>query len=99
MIYSSIKRLPKEPQSKLIELIRLDIMSNDSINVVWREVYGREMKTFKKIDANKVKNVDAFIDQLINIINNNCIVKNNCYSKVKLYYKWLKSKIRDGWCL
>ena len=62
LIYSSLKKLPKEPQPKLIELIRLDTMSNDSINVVWREIYGRERKTFKKIDANKVKNVDAFID-------------------------------------
>ena len=62
LIYSSLKRLPKEPQPKLIELIRLDTMSNDSINVVWCEIYGRERKTFKKIHANKVKNIDAFID-------------------------------------
>ena len=77
--------LPKVPQPKLIELIRLDTLSNDSINVVWREIYERERKTFKKIDVNKVKNVDAFIDQLINIINNKTvllkttvIVKLNC---------------------
>ena len=70
LIYSSLKRLPKEPQPKLIELIRLDTMSNDSINVVWREIYEREKKTFKRIDANKVKNVDDFIDKLINVINN-----------------------------
>ena len=42
LIYSSLKRLPKEPQPKLIELIRLDTISNDSINVVWREIYERE---------------------------------------------------------
>ena len=70
MIYSSLKRLPKEPQRKLIGLIRLDTMSNDSINVVWCEIYERERETFKKIDANKVKNVYAFIDKLINVINN-----------------------------
>ena len=77
--------LPKVPQPKLIELIRLDTLSNDSINVVWREIYERERKTFKKIDVNKVKNVDAFIDQLINVINNKTvllkttvIVKLNC---------------------
>ena len=49
-------------------------MSNDSINVVWHEIYGRERKTFKKIDANKVKNVDAFMDQLISVINNKTIL-------------------------
>ena len=62
MIHSSLKKLPKEPQPKLIELIRLNTMSNDSINIVWREIS-------KKIDVNKVKNVDAFIDQLINVTN------------------------------
>ena len=41
----------------------------------------RERNVFKKIDANKIKNVDDFIGPLKNI------VKNNCYSKVKLYYK------------
>ena len=55
LIHSSLKKLPKEPQPKLIELIRLDTMSNDSINIVWREIYDRERKTFKKIDVNKVK--------------------------------------------
>ena len=45
----------------------------------------RERKVFKNIDANKIKNVDGFIDQLINIINNQTvflkttvIVKLNC---------------------
>ena len=85
LIYSALKRLPKESQPKLTELIRLDTISNDSINVVWREIYEKERNVFKKIDANKVKNVDGFIDQLINVINNKIvllkttvIVKLNC---------------------
>ena len=85
LIYGSLRRLHKEPQPKLIELIRLDTISNNSINVVWSEIYERERKVFKKIDGNKVKNVDAFIDQLINVINNKTvllkatvIVKLNC---------------------
>ena len=91
MIYSALNRLPKESQPKLIELIRLDAITNDSINVIWREIHERERerererKVFKKIDLNKIKNVDGFIDQLINIINNQTvflkttvIVKLNC---------------------
>ena len=74
MIFSALKRLPKESQPKLIELIRLDTISKDSINDVWREISERGRKIFKKIDANKVKNVDDFIDQLINIINNKTIL-------------------------
>ena len=42
LIYSALKELPKESQPKLTELIRLDTISNDSINVVWREIYERE---------------------------------------------------------
>ena len=41
---------------------------------MWREIYDRERRVFKKIDANKVKNNDAFIDQLINIINNKIVL-------------------------
>ena len=85
LIYSALKRLPKESQPKLTELIRLDTISNNSINVMWREIYETDNKVFKKIDANKIKKVDGFIDQLINIINNKIvllkttvIVKLNC---------------------
>ena len=38
LIYSALKRLPKESQPKLTELIRLDTISNDSISVVWRDL-------------------------------------------------------------
>ena len=31
-------------------------------------------KIFKKIDANKIKNVDGFTNQLINIINNKTVL-------------------------
>ena len=34
----------------------------------------KERKFFKKIDANKMKNVEGFIDQLKNIINNKTIL-------------------------
>ena len=42
LIFSALKRLPKESQPKLTELIRLDTISNGSINVIWREIYDRE---------------------------------------------------------
>ena len=93
MIYSSLKRLPKEPQPKLIELIRLDTMSNNSINVVWHEIYERERKTFKKIDANKVKNADAFIDKLIIVISNKTVLlKRTVITKINCIIGDLKVK-------
>ena len=69
-VNNALKKLPKESQAKLIELIRLDTLLNDSINVIWREIYERNKKIINKIDINKIKNVDTFIHQLNIIINN-----------------------------
>ena len=98
MINSALKKLPKESQPKLIELVRLDTILNDSINVVWCKIYERDRKVFKKIDINKIKNVDTFIHKLNIVINNKkqllktlIIVKLNCIiSDIKT-----KSKIDD----
>ena len=42
LIYKALKRLPKDSQPKLIELVRLDTILNGSINVKWREIYERD---------------------------------------------------------
>ena len=55
LIYRALKKLPKESQPKLIELVRLDTILNDSISVIWREIYERDKKGIKKIDVNKKK--------------------------------------------
>ena len=73
-MYSSLKKLPNKSQPKLTELFRLDAISNNSINVIWREIYERDKKGVKKIDVNKIKNVDGFIDQLKNIIDNKTVL-------------------------
>ena len=70
MINIASKKLPKEPHPKLIELVRLDTILNELINVIWREIYDRDKKGLKKIDVNKIKNVDTFIHQLNIVINN-----------------------------
>ena len=46
LVHISLKKLPNKLHPKLIELIRLDTMPKDSINIVWREIYDRERKTF-----------------------------------------------------
>ena len=98
MIYNALKKLPHESQPKLIELVRLDTILNDSINVAWCKIYERDRKVFKKIDINKIKNVDTFIHKLNIVINNKkqllktlIIVNLNCIiSDIKT-----KSKIND----
>ena len=49
MVYNALKKLPNEPQSKLMELIRLDTLLNDSTNVMWHEIYERDKKGLKKL--------------------------------------------------
>ena len=61
MTYTALKKLLKESQSKLTELVRSDTILNHSINVVWCEINERDKKGIKKIDVNKIKNVDGFI--------------------------------------
>ena len=93
-----MKKLPNESQLKLIEIIRLDTLLNDSINVIWREIYERNKKNIKNIDINKIKNVDTFIHKLINVINN----KKHLIRKlviVKLNRVTSDRKIKDGRCL
>ena len=53
-----------------MELVRLDTILNDSINVIRCEIYERGKKGLKKIDVNKIKNIDIFIHNLNIVINN-----------------------------
>ena len=95
MIYTALKKLPKESQSKLTELVKLDIILNDSVNVVWPEIYERDKKGIKKIDVNKIKNVDGFIHQLKIIVNNKIILlKTSVIVKLNLIISDLKEKSR-----
>ena len=94
MIYAALKKLPKESQPKLTELVRLDTILNDSINVVWREINETDNKSIKKIDVNKIKNVDGFINQLKIIINNKVILlKTSVIVRLNLIISDLKEKL------
>ena len=54
--------------------------------------FMRERKVFKKIDANKIKNVDGFIDQLKNIINKTVFLKTTVIVKLNCIISDLKVK-------
>ena len=93
LIYTALKKLPKESQSKLTELVRLDTILNDSINVIWCEIYERDKKGIKKIDVNKIKNVDGFIHQFKIIINNKIVLlKTSVIVKLNLIISNIKEK-------
>ena len=93
LIYTALKKLPEESCSKLTELVRLDTVLSDSINVIWREIYERDKKGIKKIDVNKIKNVDGFIHQLKIIINNKIVLlKTSVIVKLNLIISEIKEK-------
>ena len=93
LIYTALKKLPKESKSKITELIRLDTILNDLINVIWYAIYERDKKGIKKIDLNKIKNVDGFIHQLKNIINNNVVLlKTTVIAKLNFIISDIKEK-------
>ena len=77
MIYSALKNLPNELQPKIIELVRLDTILNDSINVIWREIYERDKKGMKKIDVNKIHQLKIMINNKIALLKTIAIVKLN----------------------
>ena len=59
---------------KANELIKLDTILNDSINVIWREIHDRDKKDIKKIDINKLENVDSFIYESNAVINHKILL-------------------------
>ena len=78
---------------KAKELIKLDTILNDSINVTWREIHERDKKVIKKIDENKIKNVDSFIFELKDIINHKILLlKTSFIVKLNIIISDIKNK-------
>ena len=93
LVYSALRTFPNDSHSKANDLIRLDTILNDSINVIWREIYERDKKGIKKIDINKIKNVDGFIYKMKDIINNKILLlKTSVIVKLNLIISDLKNK-------
>ena len=60
---------------------------------MWREIYERDKKMIKKIDVNKIKNVEGFICQLKGIINNKILLlKTSVIVKLNLIISDIKNK-------
>ena len=97
LVYSGLKKLPREPQSKASGLIKLDTILNDSINVIWREIHDRDKKGIKKIDINKLENVDSFIYELNAVINHTILLlKTLVIVKLNVIIADIKNKIKYG---
>ena len=78
---------------KANELIKLDTILNDSINIIWREIHERDKKVIKKIDINKIKNVDSFIYEMKAIINHKILLlKTSAIVKLNVVITDVKNK-------
>ena len=78
---------------KANELIKLDTILNDSINVIWREINDSYKKAIKKIDINKIKNVDSFIHEMKAIINHKILLlKTSAIVKLNVVITDVKNK-------
>ena len=78
---------------KANELIKLDTLLNDSINIIWHEIHERDKKAIKKIDINKIKNVDSFIYELKAIINHKILLlKTSVIVKLNVIITDIKNK-------
>ena len=78
---------------KANELIKLDTILNDSINVIWREINDSYKKAIKKIDINKIKNVDSFIYEMKAIINHKILLlKTSAIVKLNVVITDVKNK-------
>ena len=78
---------------KANELIKLDTFLNDSINIIWHEIHERDKKAIKKIDINRIKNVDSFIYELKDIINyKTLLLKTSVVVKLNVMISDIKNK-------
>ena len=78
---------------KANELIKLDTILNDLINVIWREINDSYKKAIKKIDINKIKNVDSFIYEMKAIINHKILLlKTSAIVKLNVVITDVKNK-------
>ena len=82
MIYSALKKLPKESQPNLIEFIRLDTILNDSINVVKMDTIFMNSENSKTSEPHILKlkladKLDLRLDRKVIALSN-----------LSIYYTW-----------
>ena len=67
---------------RLDELNRIDTIFDDTLNVVWYEIYGKNRKSSKIINIGKHKNIGKYASKLEDIIINN--IKLMCAMNMKI---------------
>ena len=59
-----------DPWLRLVELNKIDTILDDALNVVWYEIYGKNIKSSMIINIDKFNDIDGYVRKLTDVINN-----------------------------
>ena len=59
-----------DPWLRLVELNKIDDILDDALNVVSKEIYGKNRTSSKIINIDKHKDIDGYVSKLTDVINN-----------------------------
>ena len=82
---------------RLDELNRIDTIFDDTLNVVWYEIYGKNRKSSKIINIGKHKNIGKYVSKLEDIIINN--IKLMSAMNMKITRTMCDIKIKQIWLM
>ena len=73
-MYEAVHELQDEiyddPWLRLVELNKIDTILDDALNVVWYEIYGKNIKSSMIINIDKFNDIDGYVRKLTDVINN-----------------------------
>ena len=59
-----------DPWLRLVELNKIEDILDDALNVVSKEIYGKNRISSKKINRDKHKDIDGYVSKLTDVITN-----------------------------
>ena len=59
-----------DPWLRLVELSKIKDILDDALNVVSKEIYGKNIKSSKINNIDKDKDIDGYVSKLTDVINN-----------------------------
>ena len=62
--------IDNDPWLRLVELNKIKDILDDALNVVSKEIYGKNIKNSKIINIDKHKDIDGYVSKLTDMINN-----------------------------
>ena len=95
MIYEAMRELQDEIYSddswlRLVELNKIDAITDKALNVVWNMVCGKNR--IEKIKIGKHKDIDGYVSKLTDVINNKIELVNRMYRAIVYIMSEIKNE-------